>query len=100
MPARRRPPWSCTWLRSWCTWIAPRTKTSCRYRTRFFPGDIYSDIPDRVGGIYWSTWGVVDSKTGVYGDPTAATAETGKALFDEIVCTYRDFLREFYTHNA
>ncbi len=71
-----------------------------RYRTRFFPGDIYSDIPDRVGGIYWSTWGVIDSKTGVYGDPTAATAATGKALFDEIVRTYRDFLREFYTHNA
>ena len=71
-----------------------------RYRTRFFPGDIYSDIPDRVGGIYWSTWGVIESKTGVYGDPTAATAATGKALFDEIVRTYRDFLREFYTHNA
>jgi creatinine amidohydrolase len=71
-----------------------------KYRTRFFPGDIYSDIPDRVGGIYWSTWGVIDSKTGVYGDPTAATAATGQALFDEIVRTYRDFLREFYTHNA
>jgi creatinine amidohydrolase len=70
-----------------------------RYQTRFFPGDIYSDIPDKVGGIYWSTWGVVESNTGVYGDPTVATAETGKALFDEIVHNYREFLREFCAHN-
>lgn len=69
-----------------------------RYQTRFFPGDIYSDIPNRVSGIHWSTWGVVASKTGVYGDPTAATAETGKALFEEIVRNYKDFLREYYAH--
>ncbi len=69
------------------------------YQTRFFPGDIYSTIPDRIGGIYWSTWGVVPSKTGVYGDPTAATAETGKALFDEMVKNCQEFLREYYHHN-
>ena len=64
-----------------------------RYQTRFFPGDIYADIPNRVSGVYWSTWGVVQSKTGVYGDPTVATAETGKALFEEIVKNYKAFLR-------
>ena len=41
---------------------------------------------------------MIESKTGVYGDPTVATAETGMALFDEIVRNYRDFLREFYAH--
>jgi creatinine amidohydrolase len=71
-----------------------------RYQTRFFPGDVYSTIPNRVGGIYWSTWGVFESKTGVYGDPTAATAETGRALFDEIVRNYLEFLREYYAHTA
>jgi creatinine amidohydrolase len=71
-----------------------------RHQSRFFPGDIYSDIPDRVGGIYWSTWGVIESATGVYGDPTAATAETGRALFGEIVRNYAEFLREFYAHKA
>jgi creatinine amidohydrolase len=70
------------------------------YQTRFFPGDIYSEIPDRVSGLYWSTWGVVSSKTGVYGDPTAATAETGGKLFGEIVKNYRDFLLEFYKHDT
>lgn len=71
-----------------------------RYQTRFFPGDIYADIPNRVSGVYWSTWGVVQSKTGVYGDPTVATAETGKALFEEIVKNYKAFLREFYAHGT
>ncbi len=71
-----------------------------RYQTRFFPGDIYSTIPDKIGGIYWSTWGVVESKTGVYGDPTAASAATGKALFDEIVRNYTEFLAEFYQHTT
>ncbi len=71
-----------------------------RYQTRFFPGDIYSPIPDKVGGLYWSTWGVVQSTTGVYGDPTAATAETGRALFDDILRNYLEFLREYYQHNG
>jgi creatinine amidohydrolase len=70
-----------------------------RYQTRFFPGDIYAQMPDRVSGIFWSTWGVVPSETGVYGDPTAATAETGKALFTEIVKNYTAFLREYYAHD-
>jgi creatinine amidohydrolase len=71
-----------------------------RYQTRFFPGDIYSEIPNRVSGLYWSTWGVVKSKTGVYGDPTAATAETGKALFEEAVKNYKEFLREYYARDT
>ncbi len=71
-----------------------------RYQTRFFPGDIYAQVPDGVSGIYWSTWGVVSSETGVYGDPTAATAATGKALFDEIVKNYVAFLREYYAHDV
>ncbi len=69
-----------------------------RYQTRFFPGDIYSQIPNRPSGIFWSTWGVVNPKTGVLGDPTVATMETGKALFDEIVAQHLEFLREYYAH--
>jgi creatinine amidohydrolase len=70
------------------------------YHSRFFPGDIYAQIPDGVSGIHWSTWGVVRSSTGVYGDPTAATAETGEALFSEIVRNYVDFVREYYAHKG
>ncbi|NQU09665.1 creatininase family protein [bacterium] len=71
-----------------------------RYQSRFFPGDIYSNIPNRPKGVYWSTWGVAPSKTGVYGDPTAATAATGKALFNEAVRNYVEFIREFYHHQT
>lgn len=70
-----------------------------RYQTRFFPGDIYAQVPNAVSGVYWSTWGVVESETGVYGDPTAATADTGKALFEAIVNNYKAFLREYYAHD-
>ena len=76
------------------------SEDAVRYQTRFFPGDIYSDIPNRVSGLYWSTWGVVESKSGAYGDPTVATAETGKALFDEMVKNHVDFLREYYSHTG
>lgn len=69
------------------------------YRTRFFPGDVYSAIPNRVSGIFWSTWGVFEPKTGVLGDPTVATAETGKALFDEAVAQHVAFLQEYYAHS-
>lgn len=69
-----------------------------RYQSRYFPGDIYSQVPGQVGGVFWSTWGVVKSSTGVYGDPTVATAETGKALFTEIVRNYKDFVREYFHH--
>lgn len=71
-----------------------------RYQTRFFPGDIFSDIPDKVGGIFWSTWGVIQSKTGAYGDPTVATAQTGKALFEEMIRNCAEFVKEFRKKNA
>jgi creatinine amidohydrolase len=70
------------------------------YQTRFFPGDIYSDIPNKASGIFWSTWGVVESPNGAYGDPTVATAETGRLLFEEIVKNHLEFLREYYSHNV
>ncbi|MHB1296077.1 MAG: creatininase family protein [Anaerolineae bacterium] len=70
-----------------------------QYRTRFYPGDMYSDIPNKVGGIFWSTWGVAPSDSGAYGDPTAATAETGKALFEAIVAEMAAFLGEFSRHS-
>jgi creatinine amidohydrolase len=68
------------------------------YRNRFFPGDSFSDIPDKVGGIFWSSWGVLEPKTGAMGDPSVATAEAGQQWFEAIVQTYVEFLREFYNH--
>jgi len=46
--------------------------------------------------VFWSTWGVQKSKTGIYGDPTVATKETGEKIMQAIVNSYAEFIKEFY----
>jgi len=53
--------------------------------------------PDKV---YWSTWGIQKSKTGVYGDPTVATKETGQRIMEATVENYVEFMREFYSFQS
>ncbi|MGB9878205.1 MAG: creatininase family protein [bacterium] len=63
-----------------------------RYHSKFVPGDNF--LPS--SGVFWSTWGIQKSKTGIYGDPTPATEETGKIIYEEIVENLCQFIREFY----
>lgn len=54
-----------------------------------------------VGGaksdmVFWSTWGLQRSKTGTYGDPSVATAETGRVVMEGIVDEFAQFLTEYY----
>ena len=49
--------------------------------------------PDKV---FCSTWGLQKSKTGIYGDPTKATKETGRKIMQAIVKNYKKFIEEFY----
>lgn len=56
---------------------------------------------DGIGGakggtVFWSTWGLQKSKSGVLGDPTCASRETGEATMNAIVEDYCQFLDEFY----
>ncbi len=62
-----------------------------RYHSEFIAGDNFS------GGqkVFWSTWGLQQSKTGIYGDPTVATAETGRELLQSIVVNGVAFAKEF-----
>jgi len=46
--------------------------------------------------VFWSTWGLQKSKTGIYGDPTKATKETGKQIMQAIINNYQKFIKEFY----
>src|ERR1041385_4042569 len=48
------------------------------YRTDYVAGDNY------IGSskVFWSTWSYNPSKTGLLGDPTPATAETGRVLIE------------------
>lgn len=49
---------------------------------------------------FWSTWGIQRSKTGIYGDPTCACAETGERIFNAAVDAMVDFCREYHAHPA
>ena len=55
------------------------------YESDFFPSK-----------VFWSTWGVQQSKSGVYGDPTAASKDTGRAIMEATVRNYVAFIKEFY----
>lgn len=63
-----------------------------RYHSPFVAGD------SATGGqkVTWSTWGLQDSQTGVYGDPSVACEETGEVILKAIVENYRAFLTEYY----
>jgi creatinine amidohydrolase len=63
-----------------------------RYRSDFYPGDMFGSAS---AGAFLSTWYVQESKTGIYGDPTVATRETGRLLVDGIVEKYVRLIDEY-----
>lgn len=63
-----------------------------RYRSAHFPGDGFSGSK----AAFWSTWGLQRSETGLYGDPTCATAEFGRLVFEEAVKNLEAFCREYH----
>lgn len=48
------------------------------------------------GRVYWSTWALEKTKSGVLGDPTVATKEMGEKLFNYLVNEISEFAIEFY----
>ena len=48
------------------------------------------------GKVSWSTWALQTTETGALGDPTQASAETGKRCMDAIVAEYCRFLTYFH----
>jgi creatinine amidohydrolase len=62
-----------------------------RYHSDFVAGDNFLGRQR----VTWSTWYLQASKTGVYGDPTVATAETGKVIMDAAVADGARFLKEY-----
>jgi creatinine amidohydrolase len=63
-----------------------------RYHSEFVAGDGFSGRQR----VVWSTWYLQSSTTGAYGDPTVATAETGKLILDAATANGTRFLREFW----
>lgn len=54
------------------------------------------DLCGSSGGVTWSTWKVQRSRTGVYGDPTVASAEVGERVLQATVESYVALLREYH----
>jgi len=62
-----------------------------RYRSEFVAGDNFLGSQR----VTWSTWYLQESASGIYGDPTVATAETGAVIMEAAVGEGARFLREF-----
>lgn len=95
---------ACEWETSLIMYISPdAVKTelltdedALRHHSDFVSGD------SAMGGqkVVWSTWGIQRSKNGAYGDPTSATAETGKAITAAVRKNFASFIREYYNHKT
>lgn len=48
------------------------------------------------GKVFWSTWARQPSNAGIYGDPTVASAETGRKAFEAIIDKMAKFCTEFF----
>lgn len=66
------------------------------YHTDFIAGDNY------IGSskLFWSTWGYFTSKTGLLGDPTPSTPETGKVLVEANIGNLVRFIEEYWRRNS
>ena len=65
-----------------------------RFESKFVSADGIGG--SKGGSVFWSTWGLQQTSSGAYGDPTVATAETGAAFAQAVVADYSAFLEEFY----
>jgi len=64
-----------------------------RYHSDFVAGDNFTGRQR----VTWSTWYLQQSESGIYGDPTVASAETGRVIMDAVVGEGARFLREFHS---
>jgi creatinine amidohydrolase len=62
-----------------------------RYSSKFVPADGFCGSKK----VTWSTWGLQQSKSGCYGDPTVASKETGEKLARAMIRNSVEFLKEF-----
>ncbi|MFW6437991.1 MAG: creatininase family protein [Armatimonadota bacterium] len=62
-----------------------------RYQSDFVAGDNFMGRQR----VTWSTWYLQESESGIYGDPTVASPETGQAIMQSVVGEGARFLYEF-----
>ncbi len=64
------------------------------HHTDYFAGDNF------IGStkVFWSTWHVHKSRTGLLGDPSPATAEAGKVLIEACLKHLTAFIKDYMNH--
>lgn len=93
---------ACEWETSLVLHISPEVVDMSKasnedimcYHSDFVAGDNFTGRQR----VVWSTWYLQESKTGTYGDPTQASAETGKVIMDAAVSNGSAFLKEFWNN--
>ncbi len=65
------------------------------YESENVPGDGFSGSKR----AFWSTWAIQPTASGIYGDPTVASAETGRLIFESMVANVAGFMREYARHS-
>lgn len=65
-----------------------------QYRSEFVAGDNFAGSQQ----VSWSTWYIQPSETGIYGAPSAASAETGRVIMEAAVENGARFLSEYWRH--
>ena len=64
------------------------------HHTPYFAGDNF------IGStkVFWSTWHVHKSRTGLLGDPTPASAEAGRVLIEACLKHLTAFIRDYWNY--
>ena len=69
-------------------------------RTDLYPSGDRVRVANPAGSaVFWSTWQRQKSQSGIYGDPSTASAQKGKLFLDGIVQKACSFLRVYYAHS-
>lgn len=70
---------------------------SCAYRSKFAAGDLFPEH-DVISGVYWSMFATQSTKSGVLGDASSASKQTGQKLWDIILQNYEELAVEYHNH--
>lgn len=69
---------------------------SATFQNKFVAGDTFPE--HEVIKVYWSSWALQGTRTGLLGDAAAATKDTGEKLFELVIRNYCDLIKLYYNH--
>lgn len=103
---RKSPRGGCSHAGEWEASLILHISPELVKRDKFTPVDAIRHHSEFVSGdalkggqkVVWSTFGIQSPKYGALGDPTLASAETGRRIAEAVRTAGGKFLREYYFH--